>query len=261
MSYYDRYVRRLSRSGKDVGEALTNNTINFINSTFHASSTYRGSMPVESSIHKDIKSIDGRVVEVERLGSLREIILRHGDSLEVGMYVEIDDEWYMLIDKYGGTGSTSIKMLAIKTNEFLRWRDKEQYANYIENDIDEYHEIRCVASATDLGSKSKQSRNEIEWNKYDIRLPVGQLFISVEKDARTEKIDLEDRFIFGRNVYEVIGIDDITLVDDDGGIIQLTVKVTTKRKNDDKDGNGIAENKYGSIINIDDESDNGGRLW
>lgn len=269
MSYLDRYKRRVRRSGEDVGEALTNNTIEFIDSTFHASSTYRV-MSVESSKY-DIDEIDGRVVQVERLGSLREIILRPTKSLEVGMYIEIDDEWFLLIDKYGGTGSTSIKMLAIKINESLKWRDENQYNNYIKNkDNDDYidndfHEFKCVASATDLGSKSKQSKNEIEWNKYDVRLPVGQLFVSVEKNKHTEKIDLNDRFIFGRNVYEIVGIDDITLVDDEGyGIIQYTVKITTRRNRDDFI-NGIAENTYGEQIDDDIDSENGedggDRLW
>lgn len=268
MNYKDRYRRRLGRIGQDVGQAITNNTIDFINKTFHSSSTYR-IMTIETN-HKDyeeIESIDARVVQVERMGSLREIVLRPNESLEVGMYVEVDSEWFLLIDKYGGTGSTSIKMLAIKINESIRWRDKEQYLDFLENKkidedyVGEYHEFKCVTSATDLGSKSKQSKNEIEWNKHDVRLPVGQMFVSVEKNDITETIDLNDRFIFGRNSYEVIGIDDITFVDDDGyGIIQLTIKITTKSSEDDFINN-IAKPIYKVNLEIDNEDDNDGRLW
>lgn len=261
----DNYVERVTGIGGDVGEALTSNTINFIEQSFHASPTYRV-MEILSSEIPDVTEMDGRVVEIERLGSLREIILRPNKNLEIGMYAKIDDEWFMLIDKHGGTGSTSVKMTAIKTNDFLRWRDEKQYLEWLENKDKEgyidnnYHELRCVASATDLGSKSKQSKNEIEWNKHDVRLPIGQLFISVEKNRHTEKIDLNNRFIFGRNVYEVIGIDDITLVNDEGyGIIQFTVKITPKRTEDDFDNKRIAENTYNVDIKNNEESD--GRIW
>ena len=261
--YIGRHHRRVGRNGRDTGEALTNNTINFINSTFHSSPTYRV-MEVESNKYTDVKEMEARVVEVERLGSLREIILRPTYSLEIGMYTRFDGDTWMLIDKYGGTGSTSVKMLAIRTNQFLRWNDENG----------DFREFNCVASATDLGSKSKQSKNEIEWNKYDVRLPVGQLFVSVELNEYTRDIGLNHRFIFGRNAYEITGIDDMTMSDDEGyGIIQFTAKITTKRAQDDFES-GIADNKYGDIyyseeentsngITSDkDENDmNGGRLW
>lgn len=260
-NYLDKYRKRLQRYGDNVGDAYSKNTISFIESTFHASPTYR-IMEVESSAYPNLKEMDGRVVEVERLGTLREIILRPTESLEIGMSVKIDDEWFMLIDKYGGTGSTSIKMLAIKINEGLRWYDNKG----------ELQDFKCVASATDLGSKSKQSKNEIEWNKYDVRLPIGQLFVSVEKNEVTERIGLNHRFIFGRNVYEVTGIDDITTVNDDGyGIIQYTVKITTKQDEDDFERN-IAHNKYSeeseqtintfnTLSSVKENGDKGGRLW
>lgn len=268
--YLGKYMKRLQRSGDNVGDAYSNNTIAFIEATFHASPTYRV-MEVDSSAYPDLKEMDGRVVEIERLGTLREIILRPTKNLEIGMSVKIDDEWYLLIDKYGGTGSTSIKMLAIKINETLMWRDSSQFKNwnkhkddedYIDND---FHAFKCVASATDLGSKAKQSKNEIEWNKYDVRLPIGQLFISVEKNSITEEIGLNHRFILGRNVYEITGIDDITTVDDDGyGIIQYTAKITTRRVEDDFT-KGIAYNSYSEESQQKDDEiedgDKGGRLW
>lgn len=268
MDYIDKYVNRLKRIGSDSGEAFTNNTMNFIDSTFHASPTYR-IMDIDSSQYPELETMDGRVVEIERLGSLREIVLRPKKSLEIGMYAKIDGEWYLLIDKHGGTGTTGVKMLAIKTNEYLRWRDEEQFKNWMDNKDDDFHSIRCVSSATDLGSKSRQSKNEIEWNKHDVRLPVGNLFVSVEKNEHTEKIDLNDRFIFGRNAYEVIGIDDITLVDDEGyGIIQMTVKISTRKELDDFN-NSVAYNERflpDDNINEDDESNHSGdsddgRLW
>ena len=234
-NHFEKYKRRVQRNGNDVGEALTNNTIAFIESTFKASPTYRR-MEVErtvNGIHETFE-MDARVVEIERLGSLREIILRPNDSLEIGTYVRFDGYTWLLYDKYGGTGSMSIKMLAIRCNREVKWVDRN-------GKLVKYN---CVASATDIGSKAKQSKNEIEWNKYDVRLPLGQLFMTLELNEDSKKITLNDRFIFGRNVYEVTGVDDITNVGVDGyGVIQFTIKITTQRDEDDFE-NEIAWNKW-----------------
>jgi hypothetical protein len=266
-NHLDKYRRRMSRNGNDVGEVYKNNTIAFIEATFHASPTFRV-MEVNSFNNPEITEMDARVVEIERLGSLREVILRPTQSLEIGTYVKFDGDTWLLFDKYGGTGATSIKMLAIRCNDTMKWQDKN--GNIIE--------LPCNASASDLGSKSKQSKNEIEWNKYDVRLPLGQLFISVELNEQTKYIDLNQRFIFGRNAYEVTGIDDISLVDSGYGIIQLTVKITTKRDEDDF-ANELAFNKYTveeevveetttmtmmktvSTTSEEEEDNKGGRIW
>jgi hypothetical protein len=250
----DKYKRRLGRNGNDVGEALKNNTIAFIESTFSASPTYRV-MEVVSFNDPDITEMDARVVEIERLGTLREVILRPSANLEVGTYVRFDGDTWLLFDKYGGTGATNIKLLAIKCNRTIKWQDKD-------GNIKEYD---CNASATDLGSKAKQSKNEIEWNKYDVRLPLGQLFISMELNPDTKQIGLNDRFIFGRNVYEVTGIDDITNVSRNGyGIVQLTVKITTQRDTDDFDSR-LAFNEYTveetGTPTVEEDGEDGGMLW
>jgi hypothetical protein len=230
--HFDKYSRRLRRNGNDVGEVYKNNTIAFIEATFHASPTFRV-MEVYSNQTPEITEMDARVVEIERLGTLREIVLRPNQSLEIGTIVSFDGDDWLLFDKYGGTGATSIKMLAIKCNNEIKWKAKD-------GQIKKFH---CVASATDLGSKSKQSKNEIEWNKYDVRLPLGQLFVSCELNEDTERINLNQRFIFGRNVYEVTGIDDMTLSNNGYGVLQLTIKIDTIRDVDDFE-NGIAFNEY-----------------
>jgi hypothetical protein len=250
----DKYKRRLGRNGNDVGEALKNNTIAFIEATFSNAPTFRV-MEVQSYKYPEITEMDARVVEIERLGTLREVILRPSDNLEVGTYVRFDGDTWLLFDKYGGTGATNIKLLAIKCNRTIKWTDKDGIVK----------EFPCNASATDLGSKAKQSKNEIEWNKYDVRLPLGQLLISMELNPDTEKIALNDRFIFGRNAWEVTGIDDMTSVDKDGyGIVQLTVKITTQRDGDDFE-NRLAVNEYTveetGTPTVGEDGEDGGMLW
>lgn len=250
-NYFDKYKRRLQRNGNDVGEALSNNTIAFIESTFHASPTYR-KMEVYR-YGEPMFYMDARVVEVERLGSLREIILPPNKSLEAGTYVKFDGYTWLLYDKYGGTGSTSIKLLAIRCNRTIKWKK--------DGEIFEYD---CVASATDIGSKAKQSKNELEWNKYDVSLPLGQLFITFEANPDTIKINMNDRFIFGRSVYEVTGIDDITGRDEnDYGYIQLTVKLDVIRDGDDfETGIAVQNDDSTETPPVDDgDTENGGLIW
>lgn len=248
--HLNRYIRRLSRNGNDVGEVYKNNTIAFIEATFQASPTFRV-MEVKSTQFPEITEMDARVVEVERLGNLREVVLRPSDSLEIGTYVKFDGETWLVYDKYGSEGETSIKLLVAKCNRTIRWKDKSGQTK----DID------CIASSMDLGSKAKQGRNEIEWNKFDVRLPLGQLFVFIELNPDTKEIGLNDRFIFGRNVYEVTGIDDTTMVSKDGyGVIQLTISITTKQEKDDFE-NRIAFNKYTVEETSTETGENGGRLW
>lgn len=251
--YIGKYRRRMGRSGNDVGEAYTNNTIAFIEANFKSSPTYR-LLKVFSSEYPEIKEMDSRVVEVERMGSLREIIFMPNQSLETGTYIQFDGYTWLLFDKYGGTGSTSVKMLAQKCNRKLKWKDKEG----------KLHEWDCIAGSTDLGSKAKQNRTEIEWNKYDVRLPIGQLFVFVEANADTKKIQLNQRFIFGDNVFEVIGRDDVTGITQTGyGVIQLVIKIDTKRVVEDDFENGIAFNDYKETGtgNTGGSGDTGGSPW
>ncbi|UGO46278.1 hypothetical protein PQE74_gp195 [Bacillus phage vB_BanS_Chewbecca] len=254
--YIGKYKRRLRRSGNDVGDAYKNNTIAFIEATFHTSPTFRV-LEVVSSQFPEIKKMDARVVEVERMGSLREIIFRPNQSLETGTYVKFDGDTWLLFDKYGGTGSTSVKMLAEKCNRTLKWKDKDGVIR----------EWDCIAGSTDLGSKAKQNRVEIEWNKYDVRLPVGQLFVFVEANKETKSVEINQRFIFGNNVFEVVGRDDVTGITKSGnGIIQLTIKITTKQEHDDFENN-IAVNEYKETgVNpkpptTGGGTDDGGDIW
>lgn len=246
MSWYDNYQKRLRRYGYNVGNVYKNSTENFVNNVFDSSPTYRRA-GVISRKYPDMSQIDIRVIGVQRLGTLREVLFRPNESIEMGSYLLFDDEKWIVFDEYG-TG-ISPKVMVAKCNRHIRWEDK----------TGKLHEHMCVVSATDLGSKAKQGKSEIEWNKYDIKLPRNQLFVFVPLNESTDNIKHNMRFIFGKRVYEVVGIDAITSVTmENFGIIQLTVKLDTTRENDNFDS-GIAENLYGNEQHIDD--DRGGRIW
>lgn len=246
MGYIDEYRRRLRNNGNDLGEAYDNNTIAFMEATFHASPTFRV-LDVISYEKPSVKKIDARVVEIERLGTLREVLFRPtSDGLNEGTYVRFDNFTWLIFDKYKG------KVIVSQCNRKLKWYDRNGVS----------YSFDCVASSADLGSKAKQGRNEIEWNKYDVSLPLGQLFVFVELRPETEAIKLGQRFIFGNKAYEVTGIDDTTVVREKGvdafGVLQMTVKITTIREEDDFI-NKVANNRY-DTGNVEPEEEDG-LLW
>jgi hypothetical protein len=233
MGYLDRFKNRLTRNGENIGEVYANNTIAFIEATFSDSPTFRV-LEVVSEQFPDIKEIDSRVVEVERMGTLKEVLFRPYQGLNIGTFVKFDGHTWLIFDQWGDRNSTKYTALVEKCNRTLKWRDKDGVVN----------EVDCIASQSPLGSKASQGKQDVEWNKYDVSLPMGQLYVFIEKNSLTDTLIMNQRFIFGRNVYEVKGIDDTSFVDQDGyGIIQLLVKLDIKRDSDDFT-NRIAFNNY-----------------
>lgn len=256
--YIERYKKRIGRNGNNTGEAYANNTIAFIQSAFEASPTFHV-LEVDSYEFPNIKEIDARVVEVERMGSLREVLFRPKQYLNIGTYVRFDNRTWIISDMWGDTTFSS-RALVQRCNDKLRialsedWKDEDGVV-----DRNKVYEKYCVVSQSPLGSKATQGRHDIGFNQYDVMLPLGQLFVYVEKNDATEKVELNQRFIFGDNVYEVYGVDDMSLTNEDGyGIIQYTVKLTIKQENDDFE-NGIAFNKIES--KSETNGNTGGKLW
>lgn len=266
MGFLDSYRRRLGVNGQNVGEVYHSSTVAFKQEKFNQSPTFRV-LEVKSFEFPEIKKMDARVINVERLGTLREVLFRPYQGLNLGTYVRFDNETWLISDMWGSIENGQQKVLVQNCNRFLKWKDSN----------DELNIVDCIASQSPLGSKASQGKNDIEFNAYDVRLATGQLFVFVEKNEKTSRISLNQRFILGSNVYEVYGLDDTTSIDKSGyGIIQILVKLTTRQSADDFE-NGIAYNKYknDSAIEIpkdtdvslpeedtdEDEEDTGGLPW
>jgi hypothetical protein len=244
---FDKYKNRLNRTGDNVGEAYKNNTIAFIEATFSSSPTYRV-MEVLSTEFPNIKKMEARIVDVERLGNLREILFKPNDGLNVGSYVKFDDETWLITDKWGSR-ATLVSMLAQKCNRKLQWIDESGKLQAID----------CIVSASLLGSKGNQIKWDISYDKFDVRLPIGQTYVFLERNEITKTIRMNQRFILSSFPFEVYGVDDNTYVDKNGfGITQLTLKITTKVNGDDF-VNNIAVNKYDD--NSNSTTGDGGAIW
>lgn len=244
VSVFEEYSERVNSYATNIRERYELDTKNFILDNFDDSPTYR-----EIEVYKDEESIGHfgvRVNMIERMGNIRNILLKPDEDLNVGNMTMFEDRTWLIFDKYGHRDS-GVKVTAMRTNHNLQWIDR--------NGI--LHSKRCYASSSDIGSKSKQSRANIEYNKYDVRLAFGQLYIFIETTEDTRRIDLNQRFIINDIPYEVIGVDNTTHVEDERvydeetekstfkkyGIIQYTVKRITKHPKDDFEL-GIAYNDY-----------------
>lgn len=229
-SLFEQYTDRVTATGESLRDRYEIDTKNFINKNFADAPTYRRIKVWKQ--YEPAEEYDVRVNMIERMGNIRSLLFRPDVNLGVGNMAEFEGRTWLLYDKYGFSGD-HIKMTAMRTNYNLKWID----ANGVT------HADRCYASASDMGSKSKQNRATIEYNKYDVRLPYGQLYIFMETTEHSVAIDLNHRFIINNIPYEVIGLDNTTSVEDDYGIIQFTIKRVPEHPKDDFEL-GIAYNSY-----------------
>ena len=246
-SIFGEYTERTENNGGSLRDRYRSDTKDFILDSFEDSPTYR-----DIKVYKQDKLLDSygvRINMIERMGSIRSILLKPGESLEIGNMAFFEDRAWLLYDKFGYHGD-GVKMTAIKANYELEWIDEDSGSK-------EPVVKRCYTSSSDIGSKSKQSRANIEYNKYDVKLPYGQLYVFIELTELTEKIDLNYRFIINKIVYEVIGLDNTSHTEDGYGIIQFTLRRTTKHPKDDFE-KGIAFNghiKDETITNAPDKAE------
>lgn len=249
--YRDKAKRRMNARGDHEGESIHRNAVEFANKNFHKSPTYRR-MKVKSFKRPELKEIDARVMSIERMGDIREILFRPYEGVDVGCYLTFDENTYLVYDMYGSIDAGKVKVLAEKCTEKLRWKDGNG----------DYFEEYCVASATQLGSKANQGKNALEWNKFDVRLPLGQIFVFVERNNKTKSLKLSQRFILGSNAYEVTGVDDVTSTDVEGyGFIQVTMSVTTKQDKDNFETK-VAYNKSSTETPAETDGNcDEGRIW
>lgn len=244
VSVFQEYSERVNSYATNIRERYEKDTKDFILDNFDDSPTYR-----EIDVYKNdafLNKFGVRVNMIERMGNIRNILLKPDEDLNVGNMAMFEDRTWLIFDKYGHRDS-GVKVTAMRTNYNLQWIDRDGILQ----------SKRCYASSSDIGSKSKQSRANIEYNKYDVRLPFGQLYVFIETTESTAKIDLNQRFIINNIPYEVIGVDNTTHVEDERvynqetgapdfrkyGIIQYTVKRVTKHPKDDFEL-GIAFNDY-----------------
>lgn len=237
---FQQYTNRITAHSTNIRGRYELDTESYILDNFDDSPTYREIRVEREGVDMGVYGV--RVNMIERMGNIRNILLKPHSALTpeeerqpdlfVGNMAIFEERTWLLFDKYGYKDS-GVKLTAMRTNYNLKWIDRDGMLRT----------KRCYASSSDIGSKSKQSRATIEYNKYDVKLPYGQLYIFIETTEHTKRIDLNQRFIINSVVYEVIGVDNTTHVEDDYGIIQYTIRRVTVHVKDDFEM-GIAYNSY-----------------
>lgn len=225
---FEQYTERTKSHSENLRGRYESDTKRFILESFESSPTFRNIDVYERDIHKGEYGV--RVNMIERMGNIRNLLLKPGEDLSIGNMARFEERNWLLYDKFGYHES-GVKMTAMRLNHTLKWLDNSGKKD--DDGLDFVHQKRCYASSSDIGSKSKQSRANIEYNKYDVRLPYGQLYIFIESTEESRQIDLNYRFIINKIPYEVIGVDNTTHVEDDYGIIQYTVKRVPLHDKDD----------------------------
>lgn len=240
--WYNRYQRISSVRGGSTGEAMTSRSEQFINSKFKDSPSYKRAK-VTSTQYPDLDEIDTRVVSIDRMGTLRDVIFRPNEGVDKGTYLHWTDNGkpttWLVFDAYLNT--ISPKVTVQQCNEYLKFEGADG----------KIHQIYVYAGATGLGSKASQLRAEIPYNKLDIKEPTSQLFIYMESNEYTNKLDVNHRLIIGRRAFKIIGKDDTTYTQIEGngdgnqrfnfGILAFTLTLDTIKAGDNIE-EGIAQN-------------------
>lgn len=241
---------RLGAPQKDgVKNAYIDNTANYVNTTFNNSPSHKkvrvfikGEEPREEDAH---------ILDIGRMGNIRECIFRPFVDIPLGTYLEFSDIKWLSFDRYDN--HITPKHTVAQCNRKLKFK---KYGKVYEVDV--------FATATDIGSKSKQSRNEVDWNKYDVRMPIGQMFLYMQTNEISELIQIDDRFIVSGRAWKVSGFDNVTLTDREGvGVTFITLKNELLREGDDLENgiasSGIMDNEGNDLK--EDEVEEGELLW
>lgn len=231
--------------GENLGDSLRKNTHYLKDKKFSDAMTYRlakyyvnKGTAKESSGTKDI-----RVIEIDRQGSIRNILFRVGEKLEVGNILEFDNELWLAYDLFGST-TDDIKLRVSKINDVLKWKDRNGFI----------HEIPCISTTTALGSSANSNDGGYLDNAYNVHMPTGKILIFAELTEPTTKIELKQRFIVGSKVYKVVYKDDVTLVDSKYyGVLKFILEVDLTYDTKDDFENSLA---YNDLLEIQDNDEN-----
>lgn len=236
MANFDKYRRKVELNGGSISESYEASTVSAINNSFADSPNYY------------VVQIDGEDTEVrfthnDSDSNKGTLLFRPYTQKPIGAIVDYDGFKWLVFEFFDKKIMTS--SIIQRCNTVLKWKDKDSIV----------HELTCFASTM------KYIRFGIMPNRYDVDLMDGGLFVFVQNNAEAKQIKPSQRFILGSQVYEIVGIDDLSFRDKNGGgMIQFTTKLSTLNSKDDF-VNQIADN---TVVNskLNQNGDSGGKkLW
>lgn len=205
------YNRRLG--AKTSSKALENQSIKQVKRLFKNSPTYKEIILNNTTV--------GVRVNLVQKSSERLILFKPDEGTSVGSIAEFDSKKWMVQEFLPSRVYPKAKVQFC--NETIKWID--ELGNTIEHP--------CVATGSNYSLQ--------EGDKYVIHAE-GKLTVLVSHNSDTSKIQESQRFIFGGKSYEVVGIDNVTRVDNGVGILQILVELTSSSESDNEISK-VADNK------------------
>lgn len=236
MSWFDIYQQRISVNGRNEADEFKNATIAFIESSFENATNYKEVSIGNKNIGiRLIKSKEKRGVEKKK-----DVLFKPRTNLDVGTILIIDGQhWILMSFDYDDVSPRGAIQLC---NKNLNW-----------NDGTILQSVPCIATSL------QYIRYSVMPDKLDVNTIVGGIYIFAPYNEETKGIKISTRIILGNQAYEIIGIDDMTNVSNNTGVIQFATRMDIKKEGDDF-VNEIANNKhiYGgksNSTNQDESSD------
>lgn len=223
--------------GHSDSDSIKNTTFQIANSLFEEAPNF-------VYVELDDEQVGVRVLEGTDSHE-KYLLLRPESTLDIGAIVKYKDELWLVFNTTGEMFSPKSRVQLC--NDTLKWESKDGSIYEIPTSV----------------SSSKSTKYDIASNELQVLMLQGGVYAYVQSNEVTRQIMHSQRFILGSNVYEISGIDDLTYVDKNNqGIIQFTLRVTTKRTEDDFVEN-IANNSflYANSVEDREEEEEGGTLW
>jgi hypothetical protein len=206
------YKRRLG--AKDSSEALVNASRKHVQLMFKNSPLYK------------VVQVDGvdKGVRVNYLkDNQKELLLQPDDSASKGEIVTIESESWLVTEFTPNLAYPKAKLAYC--NQLMKWSDSGST-----------YECPCVADG---------SNYQLDESGNYMPLPEGDLVVKAPYNLDTARVSETQRFVFGRNTYEVVGIDDISNIQNGKGIVEFTLEIVSKSEEDGDVADNNNDNGWG----------------
>ncbi|MDH6674431.1 hypothetical protein M2277_005123 [Paenibacillus sp. LBL] len=207
MTYFDDYINRMNATGTSISDAYRKSTVEKVNSSFADSTSFR--IIKINGVDTDSRVTDGADSKV------KDVLLRPDTTVNLGDHIEFNNEKWLVFDC--SEKDVFPKASIQSCNEMLRWVKKDGT----------YAEYDAVVRA------SRYIKYAVGYNRFDVNLLEGGMFVYVVINDDTRSISPLQRFIIGSSVYEVTGIDDMSFTKNGLGLLQFTTRLSTVKVGDD----------------------------
>lgn len=197
---YNNFFKRMQAMGTNTGDVMLNTTIHFVNEEFDKSPSYK-------VMQADNTNVDVRLITDSNDSLKAQVYFRPGQGKEIGTYLVDGNIYWLIIDFIDH--KIKPKANVLKCNEVLKWKDE----------IGTVYSYPCHIASSVYNAEFDR----------EMYFADGKVVVYVQKNPDTSKIKVSDRFLFGQQPYEVVGVDDVFR----DGLIRFHMKLDMSSPKDD----------------------------